>query len=116
MKKSKITICLTAIPSRINNLESVLSSLVNQSVKPDKIYINIPKKYHRFKEKFKVPSFIKKKFNDIVEVFYLDKDYGPSTKFIGSLLNNKINKNDLIVVTDDDVIKVHNWLEMLLTN
>ena len=116
MKKNKIIICLTAIPSRINLIEPVLNSLINQSIKPDKIYINVPIKYKRFKEKLIEPKFIKKNFKNIVEFFYLEKDYGPATKFIGSMLNPKIKKDDLIVITDDDVIKVHNWLRMLLKN
>ena len=116
MKKNKIIICMTTIPSRINLIEPILKSLLNQCVKPDKIYINVPYKYKRFKEKLIEPSFIKEKFKDKVELFYLDNDYGPATKFIGSLLNKNIKNNDLIVITDDDVTKVHNWLRMLLIN
>jgi hypothetical protein len=116
MKKNKIIICMTAIPSRINLIEPVINSLISQCVTPDKIYINVPVEYKRFKEKIKEPKFINEKYKDMVEFFYLDNDYGPATKFIGSLLNNKISKNDLVVITDDDVVKVNNWLRMLLSN
>lgn len=116
MNRSKIIISLTTIPSRINDIEPVLNSLVNQSVKPDKVYINVPKKYNRFKEVIEEPSFIKEKFSDKVELFYIDQDYGPASKFIGSLFNKEIKKEDILVITDDDVVKTKTWLKMLLDN
>jgi len=112
MDKNKLIVSLTTIPSRINLLEPVLDSLLNQTVKPDLIYLNIPRKYNRFDNCSKIPSFIKNK--ERVRINYLDKDYGPATKFIGSLLNSEISKNDIIIVTDDDVIKRSHWISKLL--
>ena len=114
--KNKLIISLTTIPSRIDNIEPILDSLINQKIKPDMIYINVPKKYKRFKETIKVPDFIKEKFSKQVKIYYLDKDYGPATKFIGSLLNKEIKKDDILVITDDDVVKTKNWLKILLDN
>ena len=61
MDKNKLIVSLTTIPSRINLLEPVLDSLLNQTVKPDLIYLNIPRKYNRFDNCSKIPSFIKNK-------------------------------------------------------
>jgi hypothetical protein len=114
---NRIIINFTTIPPRIFLLESTINSLLDQTIKPDKIFINIPYKYNRFKnDKFIKPDFLNKKKYDIVEIFYLKFDYGPATKFIGGLFNNKINDDDLIVITDDDVIKKCNWLSKLLQN
>jgi hypothetical protein len=112
MNKNKLIISLTTIPSRINLLEPVLDSILNQTVKPDLIYINIPVKYNRFENCSEIPKFIKNK--EKVKIHYLDKDYGPATKFIGSLLNSEISKDDVIIVTDDDVIKRPHWISKLL--
>lgn len=112
MDKKKIIISLTTIPSRINLIEPVLDSLINQTIRPDMIYLNVPRRYNRFGICAQIPEFIQKK--KIVKVFYLDKDYGPATKFIGSLLNPDISENDIVLVTDDDVIKLSHWASKLL--
>ena len=46
----KINFCvsLTTIPSRLKNLELTIKSILEQTVKPDKIFLNIPYKYKRF--------------------------------------------------------------------
>ena len=111
----KIIISLTTIPSREENLKSILISLIDQTIKPDKIFINVPKKYNRFEKTFKKPKFLEDKYFDKVEVNFMDKDYGPATKFIGSLMNDKIKDDDLLLITDDDVEKVKDWIDTLKT-
>ena len=110
--EKKIIISLTTIPSRIKYLEPVIESLLDQNIIPDMIYLNIPKKYKRFNEEIVIPDFIYK--YQKLNIFQVDKDYGPATKFIGSLQNPEIKNNDLIVVTDDDIIKKSCWLEKLI--
>jgi hypothetical protein len=110
--EKKIIISLTTIPSRIKYLEPVIESLLDQNIIPDMIYLNIPKKYKRFNEEIVIPDFIYK--YQKLNIYQVDKDYGPATKFIGSLQNPEIKNNDLIVVTDDDIIKKSCWLEKLI--
>ena len=45
-----IYVSLSTIPQRIKNLSTSVESLLNQTQKPDKIFINIPFKYRRFSE------------------------------------------------------------------
>ena len=93
-----IYVSLTAIPPRIQNLNKTINSLLNQSQKPDKIFINIPFKYERFTETIKdnqIPHFD----NRIVEVTRCE-DCGPGTKLLGSL--SKLEKDSLIILADDD--------------
>jgi len=95
-----IYISISTIPQRIKNLNASVESLLNQTKKPDKIFINIPYKYERFKETIKdnqIPKFSSK----IVEVTRCE-DCGPGTKLLGSL--NKLNKNSLVILADDDHI------------
>ena len=110
--KDKIIISLTTIPSRINNIEPVLKSLLNQYLEPSYIYLNIPKNYNRFNEPIVIPDFIQK--YDKVKVNYIENDYGPATKFIGTLESNSIDPDDIIVITDDDIVKERHWLSGLL--
>ena len=93
-----IYISISTIPQRIKNLNESIKSLLNQSKKPDKIFINIPYKYERFRETVsdnQIPKFN----SSIVEVTRCE-DCGPGTKLLGSL--NKFEKNSLVILADDD--------------
>lgn len=95
-----IYVSLTTIPERVKNLNKSIESILKQTKRPDKIFINIPKEYKRFKEIIndnQIPKFS----DNIIEITRC-KDYGPGTKLLGSL--NKINKNSLIILLDDDHI------------
>ena len=95
-----IYISLTTIPQRIKDLNKSVESLLKQSQKPNKIFINIPLKYKRFNEIIdddQIPKFDDK----IIEITRCE-DYGPGTKLLGSL--NKLEKNSLIILADDDNI------------
>ena len=93
-----IYVSISAIPPRIKNLEKSVKSILNQTLKPDKIFINIPLKYRRFKEIIKddqIPNFKDTR----VEITRCE-DYGPGTKLLGSL--HKIKKDSLVILADDD--------------
>ena len=45
-----IYVSITTIPQRIKKLNKSVESLLKQTRKPDKIFINIPFKYKRFNE------------------------------------------------------------------
>jgi len=95
-----IYISMTTIPQRIESLNKSVESLLKQSHKPDKIFINIPYKYNRFNETVRddqIPKFD----NNIVEITRCE-DCGPGTKLLGSL--SKIKKDALIILADDDNI------------
>ncbi len=93
-----IYVSMSTIPQRINNLNKSIKSLLSQTKKPDKIFINIPLKYRRFIETIneeQIPKFN----NNIVEITR-GEDFGPGTKLLGSL--NKIKKDSLLILVDDD--------------
>ena len=93
-----IYISISTIPQRLKNLNQSVESLLKQTRKPDKIFINIPYNYKRFNETIKdnqIPKFD----NSLVEVTRCE-DCGPGTKLLGSL--NKFEKNSLVILADDD--------------
>ena len=95
-----IYISISTIPQRIKNLNESVKSLLNQTKKPDKIFINIPFKYERFTdvvEDDQIPKFD----NNLIEITRCE-DCGPATKLLGSL--NKLKKNSLVILVDDDHI------------
>jgi len=93
-----IYVSVSTIPQRVKNLNESIRSLLNQTRKPDKIFINIPFKYKRFRETIddnQIPKFD----SSIVEITRCE-DCGPGTKLLGSL--NKFKKNSLVILADDD--------------
>ena len=83
-----IYISISTIPQRVKNLNETIKSFLNQTIKPDKIFVNIPYKYFRFKEIIEdqqIPKFD----SSIVEITRCE-DFGPGTKLLGSL--DKVNK------------------------
>jgi hypothetical protein len=100
-------VTLTTIPSRLINLETTINSINNQTLKPHKIFLNIPNKYRRFPSGYiedKDLVNIRKIKN--VEVTRCD-DFGPSTKLMGSL--DKIKEYDCVIIVDDD----HKYHELM---
>ena len=102
-----IYVSISTIPQRIKNLNESVKSLLNQTKKPDKIFINIPFKYERFTDTVKddqIPKFD----NNLIEITRCE-DCGPATKLLGSL--NKLEKNSLIILVDDDHIYENYMIE-----
>ena len=103
-----IYVSLSTIPPRINDINKSIDSILNQTIRPDKIFINISKKFKRFKEEIKddqIPNF-----PSIVEVTRCD-DCGPGTKLLGSI--NKLNKESLVILADDDQVYENFMIEKL---
>ena len=95
-----IYVSISTIPQRLKHLNESVNSLLKQTRKPDKIFVNIPYKYKRFSETIEdnqIPKFD----SSIVEVTRCE-DFGPGTKLLGSL--NKFKKNSLVILADDDHI------------
>ena len=95
-----IYVSLSTIPQRVKNINLSVDSLLKQTKKPDKIFINIPNKYQRFDEMVndnQIP-----KFSDSRVEITRCEDCGPGTKLLGSL--DKLNKNSLLILADDDHI------------
>ena len=95
-----IYVSLSTIPQRIKHLDKTVESLLKQSLKPDKIFINIPMRFKRFTETIdnnQLPDFD----DNSIEITRCE-DCGPGTKLLGSI--NKLKKDSLIVLADDDNI------------
>ena len=105
-----IYVSISTIPQRLKHLIESVNSLLNQTRKPDKIFVNIPYKYKRFTETIEdnqIPKFD----SDIVEITRCE-DCGPGTKLLGSL--NKLEKNSLVILADDDHVYEDYMIEKFL--
>lgn len=91
-----MVVSLTTIPPRIDRCKRTIHSLLSQV---DHIYVSMSTHYERFGD-FKIPNFSHdEEFNDKVTIVE-SEDYGPATKYLGSL--SKIPKSQWMFICDDD--------------
>lgn len=103
----RVVVSLTSFSSRLKYIDATLESLFRQTYPPDQIYLFIPiKNYSRFN----LPSMSSTALIDIQQQYKEKKikviesvDYGPSTKLLGAL-NEEKNPETIIITVDDDTI------------
>ena len=80
--ENHLVVTMTTLPERIisNHFKKVINSLLNQSLKPKYIILNIPYLYKN--KKYIIPNWITKNRNIKINRC---EDKGPATKFLGSL-------------------------------
>ncbi len=106
---ARYVVSLTSIPSRLSKLKPVLDSYMKQSMKPEKIILNIPREYMRFPEQqIQIPDF-----GPNVLVNRTPEDYGPATKLLGTL-GLDLDPHTIILVSDDDNVKKPYWARDLI--
>jgi hypothetical protein len=93
-------VSLSSIPSRFDTVKEVVKSLNEQTLKPSKIFLNIPYNYKRFPDAKDINLNIFKDIkNDNFEINRCE-DYGPGTKLLGSI--NSLKNFDFVILVDDD--------------
>ncbi len=98
--REKFCISLSSIPSRLQSIKEVVNSLNQQTIKPKKIFLNIPLSYKRFPEIKNINLDILKDIKDDNFQVIRCEDYGPGTKLLGSI---SLFKNfDYVILVDDD--------------
>jgi hypothetical protein len=113
----KIYVCLTTIPSRIDEIDKTIDSLMNQTILPTKIFISIPKKYTFRFDGISIDEdriiMLKEKYN-ILDIILLDNDYGPGSKLLGPLLNRDLSIDSFLLVVDDDLIYDRDMIKLYI--
>lgn len=115
----KIVVSFTSIPSRINNIHSILLSIAQQTYEPDIVIIHYPKKCIRLNEDYDI-----ERLKTIIQESRLSNkiiinecdDYGPITKIYPIMKMNIIKADDIIIVIDDDNYYNKYLFEKLVTN
>lgn len=107
----RIVASYTTLPGREDTLEKSIKSLLEQTRRPDVIYLTLPAKAERLNKEYPEPSDFIKQHCRIVRI---PKDFGPATKLYGALQEEK-DKNILIFSCDDDTIYPPTILEKLLS-
>lgn len=111
----KIIVTLSTIPCRFELINIVIENLSQQTLKPDKIILYIPKRYIRFNTDYVIPESLLKCKDKIpyFEIKMIDNDYGPATKLLPALLDYTCD-DDIIISVDDDVLLENHAFEELI--
>lgn len=95
----KVIVSLTTSPSRLLLLEPVIQSILKQDYAIDHIELNLPNLYKN-KEEYEIPEFLSKYKK--LEIYRIEKDIGPATKIIPTIIRHRENPDCYIVSLDDD--------------
>jgi len=114
-KYKNIIVSMTTIPERINKgvFKKALDSLLNQTIQPDIIYINISNKTRKGEDYpiDKLKEIIENYDNNIV-LNIIEKDLGPITKIVPTI--PFIKDDDYVIIADDDVTYSSDMIESLI--
>lgn len=113
-------VTLSTIPSKLQYIDRTLDSLVNQTITPKCIILQIPQKYDFRFDGDTIDSSrleqIKNKYAKYpFHVHITKEDNGPGTKLIGLLESpfvNDFNENTKIILVDDDLDYDNQLLEI----
>jgi len=116
--KKPVYVTLTSIFNRQKSLAITLRSLVEQTLTPDKIYVNLSEEPFKLDEGFKDKEItnedLRKILDDpLIEVCWVE-NYGSHRKIIPTL--EKVYDEDCIIVTVDDDTEFHPKLLERLVN
>ena len=105
---SKIIVSISCRPHNSHQLESLLASLLDQTIKIDQIALNIPYKTNDGKN-----YNIKKKCEDVVNIYKCGYDYGKENNIIPTILREG-EYGTIVISLDENVIYGRNFLELLI--
>lgn len=94
--KNRVVISLTTTPERINKLKSVISSLLDQTVRVDEISINLPPN-----KKYIIPEYIKN--SKVIKVYIGGVDYGDMCMITPCLMRETTKDTIIIFVKDNKI-------------
>ncbi|EKD94225.1 MAG: hypothetical protein ACD_26C00163G0001, partial [uncultured bacterium] len=97
----------------IVHLDVVIKSILDQTVKPDKIYLCIPKICKRVNIGYIIPNWLNNIPN--IEIIRMEEDLGPINKLIPAWLKERHQDNTRIIIIDDDYIYPSHMIESLVS-
>lgn len=109
-ENDRIIVSLTSYGQRVETLWITIESLFQQTLRPDKIVLNL------FKDEFNtdtIPASLKKLEALGLEIFYCDEDLGPYTKFYYTMQRYP---QDIVITVDDDILYPPETIDQLYRN
>lgn len=126
-KDSRVVVSMSSFPGRMNHLSDCISSLESQTLVPDTIYVFVPRKVLRLSDpntpldpnevhehnELEPDILALNESSSRVQILWVEHDYGPSTKLLGSL-PIETNSSTIIITVDDDMVYHPRTVEALV--
>ncbi len=114
LKGHRFVVSLTTSPLRIKKMDEIIKNIMEQTVKPDKIHLNVPNFFKRNCENYD-QNIINELLNKY-PVLQINRceDKGPVTKIYPTLEHEKDGES-LIIIIDDDMWYENKLFEKLIT-
>lgn len=117
-QNERIIVSMSSFPVRMTKLEDAIKTLSEQSLKPDQIYVHVPKHIERLNlTNIPLPDHIlalEDKY-PLMKIIINDVDYGASTKLLGTLQIEK-DPNTIVITVDDDTTYHKHTVKALVQN
>ena len=108
----RLVVSLSTLPSRLGGIKPVINSILNGSVCPDVIYLNLPEYSKREGVEYKITDEILN-INPKLKINKTKDDYGPVTKLYPTL-EQETDPETIIICIDDDIQYHPKLIETLL--
>jgi hypothetical protein len=102
-------VTMTTLPGRIGRMAPTIKSLLNQTVRPAAIRVNVPAASRRERRPYVVPEWLARLRSVTVARC---EDFGPATKLLPTLADAA--PDQALVVVDDDRIYHRHFLEQIV--
>ena len=109
VKTDRIIISFTSWKKRIDRVCHSIDLMLSQTIKPDKIILNLSSDEFPKKEQ-ELPKCVLDKINDIFEIFWIKENVKVYKKIIPSLIRFP---NDVVIAIDDDIEYPKDYVETL---
>lgn len=111
-RNPQLIVSLTSHPGRINVVEKTITSILKQSIKPDRVILWLESEKFPKKEK-ELPGSLRVLCKFGLEIKWYPNLIRSYNKLIPTL---KLCPDSIIVTADDDIIYQENWLERLYSS
>lgn len=108
-RTSGIVVSLTTIPSRIAGILPAVNSLLDQTVLPERIVLTLPERSRREQVGYVVPDALRE--HPRVSIVSSERDWGPATKLIPTLLGMADQPDVPVLAVDDDNVYPRTFIE-----
>ena len=109
-----IVVTMTSWVKRIENVKSVVESIMNNTVKPDRVYLNLSKTEF---DGIELPKSLVDYFNsdERLVINWVDGENTKSMKKVFPILK-ELNDDDIIIDADDDILFPKDLIESRLND
>lgn len=108
--ENELIVSFTTIPSRLNYLPSMIKSIFNQTIIPNRFIMYV------YKDEFEginLESILETEIKNGLEIVYVDENLRSHKKYFYAM---KDNPNSIVILVDDDTVYSSNTIEKLVAS